>query len=87
MTTRRPIRINVDLPEVTPAQANLLWNFLDDLAMQLWDVYEKDLLQIDDERSRPPDPQTNWTAAECDELLAYGPLPPDVSDEESDPDF
>jgi transposase-like protein len=54
-------------------------NFLEDLAMQLWDVYEKDLLQIEDERSRPPDPHTNWTAAEGDDLLENGPLPPDLS--------
>jgi hypothetical protein len=87
VTTRRPIRIDVDLPELTPAQADLLWNFLDDLGMQLWDAYEKDLLQIEDERSRLPDPETDWTAAECDDLLENGPLPPDVSDGESDPDF
>jgi hypothetical protein len=87
VTTRRPIHINVALPEITPAQADLLWNFLEDLAAQLWDAYEKDLLQIEDERSRPPDPESNWTAAECDDLLENGPLPPDVSDEESDPDF
>ncbi len=32
MSPRRPLRIKLDLPELSPAQAESLWNFLDDLA-------------------------------------------------------
>ncbi len=49
MSPRRPLRI--ELPELSPAQAESLWNFLDDLASDFWDSYGTDLLQLEQERA------------------------------------
>jgi len=75
MTTRRRIRIDVELPELTPAQADFLWNFLDDLGSDLWDAYESELLEVEAERSRPPDVHDDWIEADYEELPA-GPDAP-----------
>jgi hypothetical protein len=48
---RRPIRINAELPELTPTQVKSLWNFLDNLATELWDAYEPELLNLENEHS------------------------------------
>ena len=79
MTIHRRIRIHVDLPELSPAQADFLWNFLDDLASDLWDAYEHDLLEVENERSRPPDPEPDWTDPDS-EIFAENP-------DNDDPDF
>ena len=42
---RTPIRINLELPKLTAEQAYALWNFLDDLSSDLWDVYEDELVE------------------------------------------
>ena len=52
MTKRRPIRINVELPELTAAQADFLWNFLEDVASALWEAYEADILDLEEAFSR-----------------------------------
>jgi len=64
VTTRRRIRIDVELPELTPAQADFLWTFLDDLAADLWDAYEPELLDIENEHSRPPKIDTDSTGGD-----------------------
>ena len=53
MTARRRIRIDINLPELTPVQADFFWTFLEELAADLWDAYEPELLEIDNQRSRP----------------------------------
>ena len=52
MTNRRPVRINVELPDLTASQADFLWNFLEDIASALWDAYEDDILDLQDVFSR-----------------------------------
>jgi hypothetical protein len=84
VTTHRRIRIDVDLPELTPAQADFLWNFLEDLATELWDAYESELLEVENQRSRPLEPEYDSTVADCDDLL-QDDAPP-VSNE-TDTDF
>lgn len=65
MTTRRRIRVDFDLPELTPAQADFLWTFLESLASDLWDGYERELLDVENERSRPPE-VNDWIAEHYD---------------------
>ena len=81
MTRRRPIRINVQLPELTPVQAESLWNFLEDLTSELWDAYEPELLDLDAER----------LSARFDDDPAPDDQPcasrNDLKDDESDPEF
>ena len=88
MSARRPIRIDLELPELTPAQADFLWTFLDDLASELWDAYESELLEVEEERSRPPDFSNDWTADDDEDLFENGSAPHDlVNDQDPDPDF
>lgn len=85
MSNRRAVRIEVELPELTPAQADFLWNFLEDLATDIWDVYEPELLAFQDECSRPSEEAENdMTADDCEGLFTNGPAPP-VNDDDSDP--
>jgi hypothetical protein len=87
VNARRRVRINVELPEFTPAQADFLWTFLENLASDLWDAYEQDLLDLDDARFRlqHADPETTETYDD----------PPDDDDartchpvkDQPDPDF
>jgi len=86
VTTRRRIRIDLELPELTPAQADFIWNFLDGLAADLWDAYQGELLDLEYERSHSLEPANDWTAEEWDDLLENGPLLPAGSDD-TDPDF
>lgn len=86
MTTHRRIRIDIDLPELTPAQADFLWNFLEDLATELWDAYESELLEVENQPSRPLQPDHDWTVADRDDLLENDPPPPGSSDQ-TDTDF
>ena len=44
MTSHRSVRINLNLPELTPSQVESLWNFLEDLASAVWNEYENELL-------------------------------------------
>lgn len=89
MTNRRRIRVDVDLPELTPSQADFLWNFLEDLAMDLWDAYERELLEIENERSCPPGLENDWTAAAQNDAFDNAAAAPRdaVNDKQSDPDF
>lgn len=82
MTARRHIHIDLDLPELTPAQADFLSNFLDDLAADLWDAYEQELLAVEEQRSRQIGSHDDWSDADCDDLVASPP----VSDDPN-PDF
>jgi len=84
VTLHRPIRIDLQLPELTPAQAHSLWNFLDDLASELWLAYEPELLAVEDEPSPQPEPDNDWT--DTDDLVEDG-SPSPVSNDETDPDF
>ncbi len=47
--TRRILRINAPLPELSPVEAGLLWNFLENLSSQLWEAYEDELLDLERE--------------------------------------
>jgi hypothetical protein len=76
VSARRRVRIDFDLPELTPAQADLLWNFLEELAMDLWEAYETELLEVEN--------QPDWTAAQCDEIIEDTTLTPGAS---ADADF
>ena len=49
MPSHRNIRINLNMPELTPSQAESLWNFLEDLASALWEEYESELLDCQDQ--------------------------------------
>ena len=84
MTKRRPIRINVELPDLTAAQADFLCNFLEDTASALWDAYETDILDLQVAFSR--EAHDDSTADEYEAHLAKLAAPCDpVSDPESDP--
>ena len=85
MTTRRRVHIDLDLPELTPAQADLLWNFLENLAMDLWDAYEPELLEVEHHRSLEAAPDHDSTAAECDDLFESSTRP--VNCDDPDPHF
>ncbi|MBI4870841.1 MAG: hypothetical protein HY814_04660 [Candidatus Riflebacteria bacterium] len=76
MSTRRPVRINAEMPELAPAQAHFLWNFLDDLAYQLWDAYEPELLRVQDDRS-PPHPDSDCADADPDDIINDNSVCPD----------
>ena len=83
MTRRRPVRINVELPDLTAAQADFLWNLLEDITSALWDAYENDIIDLQDAFSC--DSHDDSTADEYEahpEKLA-APCDP-VSDPESD---
>ena len=66
--SRRPVHIRARLPELTPEQADSLWNFLESLASQLWDAYEEEILQVEDSFSTghkddpPPDLDAEYEA-------------------------
>ena len=81
MSIRRPVRINAQLPELTPAQATFLWNFLEDLACELWDAYQPELLQLDHGPSRP-EPDSDWADADPDDLIDDSSASPDDPDPE-----
>jgi hypothetical protein len=52
----RSRRIEWNLPPLTPAQADLLWGFVQDLASKLWEVYESELLsEVEDLHACPTD--------------------------------
>lgn len=62
MSKQPPVHINVDLPELTPAQARFLWKFLDDLAADLWNAYEPQMLDEDDQPKPTSEEDTEMTA-------------------------
>jgi hypothetical protein len=87
VTARRPpVRIDVTLPELTPAQADCLWNLLETLAADLWDAYEPELLHAEDQRSRPPEVEDDWTP-EDQRSLQNDPSARDLDNAEPDIDF
>lgn len=57
MTTRRPVHLDVDLPELSPSQASFLWDVLTDLTAALWDAYEADLVETEQHRLHLLDPE------------------------------
>lgn len=40
MSAPRTVHLDLALPALTPAEADLLWTFLQDLSSELWDAYE-----------------------------------------------
>ena len=52
MTDHPPIRIHLQLPQLTPAQAHSLCNLLQELASQIWDAYETEILDFEDAQLR-----------------------------------
>ena len=88
MNNRRPIRINVELPELTAVQAEFLAEFLEDLANDVWMAYEDDLFDLEAERfgstegdSEPPD-------ADCEDQPVNRAEPYDsIKDDDPNPDF
>jgi len=88
MSARRPVRINLELPELTPAQAHVLWNFLEDLASNIWDAYETELLDTQDQLSRLPISHND--SIHPDHEIGsdnYWPHQNPASDDGADPDF
>ena len=80
---RRPVHIHVRLPELTPQQADSLWNFLEDLASQLWEAYEDEILEMEDSFSTQI--HDDSTADEYEAYLEKRSAPPDlVSDPKPD---
>ena len=88
MTDRRRVHVDLVLPELTPDQAELLWNFLENLATDLWEAYEPELLELETRRSpRPRDePEREWTADEYDHPIE-NITPPPVASDDTDIDF
>ena len=76
--SRRPVRVNVQLPELTPAQAGALWHVLEDLASALWDAYESDILELEDYLSPAFEPHDDSTADEYEAHLGKSSTPPDL---------
>ena len=86
MSTRRRVRIEVELPDLTPTQAEFLWNLLDDLASELWDAYETDIIELENTFSR--EVHAGDADDEYEAHLENGSAFPHlVDDSEPDPDF
>jgi len=51
MSARPRVHINLELPELTPAQADSLWSFLENLASEIWNAYENEILEAQEEPS------------------------------------
>lgn len=64
MTTRPAIHIDVQLPELSPTQADLLWNVINDLTNALWDAYADELLEVDCQRQYLLDVEEDWADSE-----------------------
>jgi hypothetical protein len=87
MSARRPVRIDFELPELTLAQAHTLWTFLDELASNIWDAYETELLKAEDQLSRLPLSHNDSTHPDH-EIGSQNYWPrQDATDEGPDPDF
>lgn len=86
MSARLPVRINLQLPELTPAQAEFLWNFLEDLASDLWDAYEQELLDLEAARFRlldlDPEITETYDDPPDDDAPSHHPV-----NHQPDPDF
>lgn len=88
MNKRRPIRINVELPELTAVQAELLAEFLEDLANDVWKAYEDDLFDLDAERFRSTEGDYEPTDADCENLRVNRAEPYNsIKDDDPNPDF
>jgi hypothetical protein len=74
----------MELPELTPEQADFLWNFLEDLASDLWDAYENDIDQLEYAFSR--EAHGDQGDGEYEAHLKNISPPPDQVDD-PDPDF
>jgi len=86
VTDRRRVHVDIELPELTPEQAELLWSFLEKLATELWDAYEPELLELETRRSLRDEPEHEWTADEYDHLIE-DITPPPVASDDTDTDF
>jgi len=73
---RHSVRINFELPELTPAQVKALWNFLDDLSCDLWEAYENELFDLEAETFHAAQPDDDYN--DSDDELPSSPttLPP-----------
>lgn len=49
MSLRRPVRINFQMPELTPTVAHFLWNVCETLAFHIWEAYNTEILDIEQE--------------------------------------
>ncbi len=93
MTSRPPIHLNVHLPELSPTQAELLWEVLSDLTAALWDAYADDLIEVEQQRQHLLDMEEQWAGPEDDSGDAVGASEPEVptspltSKPEPDPDL
>ena len=45
----RVLRIAVELPDLAPAQAQLLWELFEELASQIWSAYELEIFDFEAE--------------------------------------
>ena len=82
MTTRRSVRIT--LPQLTPSQAESLWNFLEDLASAVWNEYENELLDCQHARYSEDIDAYGYDDTTRDNTSA---LPDPIARDESDIDF
>jgi hypothetical protein len=83
VSPRHPVTRKLELPELTPTEAAIVWRFLDDLATSLWDVYDGGLLRFETQGSAML-PEDDW-ADPPEEARPRQPTAPFGSD--NDPDF
>ena len=83
MTKRRKIRIDFELPELTPEQVSMLCDFLDDLCSDLREAYDNEIFDIESasfHALRSDDDSANEEPPSSPAL----PPPASPSDDESD---
>jgi hypothetical protein len=73
---RHPVRINFELPELTPAQAKLLWELLDGLSSDLWEAYEKELFDLEAEAFHAAQAADDSNASDDEPPSSPTTLPP-----------
>ena len=86
MTGRPRIHLNLHLPELSPTQADFLWQVLSDLTDALWDAYADDLLEVEQQRQHLLDMEEEWADSE-EAAEDYAPTSPNTNQQEPDPDF
>jgi hypothetical protein len=83
---RHPVRINFELPELTPAQAKLLCEFLDRLSCDLWEAYEKELFDLEAEAFHAVQAADDCNASD-EEPPSWLTIPPFKLITDDEPDF
>ena len=81
----RVLRIAVDLPDLAPAQARVLWEFFEELASQVWCAYELELFDFEAERFHASDREEEPDEERGEENESVSPL--QQRGDDPDPDF